>query len=179
MQHKTLQKFSHSSDSAKEEFHLVFQIDQQMLGSHTLLHKSHHTQDSSTLNSCMNLCAGLAEAVLHVHSLSLVHKNVRPENILLVPDDQESAAKLFLLGWPFARETQDFRSRRIGSPPRTAYLPTPPRHREVAEQDYCMGHDIHSLGVCLLEILTWKPLLNPNEKRELIVSQEFGKLSST
>src|SRR5271170_64900 len=48
MQHKTLQEFSHSSDSAKEEFHLVFQIDQQMLGSHTLLHKSRHTQDSST-----------------------------------------------------------------------------------------------------------------------------------
>lgn len=62
----------------------------------------------------MNLCAGLAEAILHVHSLSLVHKNVRPENILLVPGDQESAAKLFLSGWPFARETQDSRCRQIG-----------------------------------------------------------------
>ena len=36
-----------------------------------------------------------------------------------------------------------------------------------------MGHDIYSLGVCLLEILTWKPLLNPNEKGELVVSPEF------
>jgi serine/threonine protein kinase len=122
----------------------------------------------------MNLCAGLAEAILHVHSLSLVHKNVRPENILLVPDDQESAAKLFLSGWPFARETQDFRCRRIGEVLlERRFTNTPPRHREVAEQDYCMGHDIYSLGVCLLEILTWKPLLNPNEKRELVVSQEF------
>jgi serine/threonine protein kinase len=161
-------------EPSKEEFHLVFQIDQQMLGSHTLLHKFRHTQEPPSLNFRMNLCAGLAEAILHVHSLNLVHKNVRPENILLVPDDQESAAKLFLLGWQFARETQDFRSRRIGEVllERRIYQ-HPHRHREVAEQDYCMGHDIYSLGVCLLEILTWKPLLHLNEKGELVVSPEF------
>jgi len=113
-------------EPSKGEFHLVFQIDQQMSGSNTLLRKFRHTQVPFTLNFRMNLCACLAEAILYVHCLSLVSKNVRPENILLVLDDQESTAKLFLLG-------------------------------------------------CLLEILTWKPLLNPNEKRGLVVSPEFGE----
>jgi hypothetical protein len=35
------------------------------------------------------------------------------------------------------------------------------------------GHDIYGLGVCLLEILTWKPLLNVNEKEEQVIGPEF------
>ena len=75
--------------------------------------------------------------------------------MLLVPDEQESATKLFLLGWQFARETQDFCSRQIGEVLLERRIDQQPhRHREVAEQDYCMGHDIYSLGVCLIELLT-------------------------
>jgi hypothetical protein len=44
------------------------QTDQQMLGSHTLLHTFR-----------VNLCAGLAEAVPHVHTLNLVHKMIDPK----------------------------------------------------------------------------------------------------
>ena len=30
---------------------------------------------------------------------------------------------------------------------------------EVAQEEYNMGHDIYSLGVCMLEVLNWKPLV--------------------
>ena len=38
------------------------------------------------------------------------------------------------------------------------------------------GHDVYSVGVCLLEILTWKSLLSVNEKVEQVISPEFKEI---
>jgi hypothetical protein len=66
--------------------------------SHTTLYELRHAYDPPPNNSRMNLCASLAEAILRVHSLSLVPKNVRPGNLLLVPNEQERAPEAVLIG---------------------------------------------------------------------------------
>ncbi|KAI9647720.1 hypothetical protein NHQ30_004106 [Ciborinia camelliae] len=50
-----------------------------------------------------------------------------------------------------------------------------------AEEEYTMGHDIYSMGVCMLEILLWKPLLAKSNGKTLLPSlliQRMVKLSN-
>jgi hypothetical protein len=48
----------------------------------------------------------------------------------------------------------------------------------VAEEEYCIGHDIYSLGVCMLEILMWEPLV-VNSDEGPTISQSYQKTYHT
>ncbi|KAL1874445.1 hypothetical protein Daus18300_003463 [Diaporthe australafricana] len=73
-----------------------------------------------SLNDRINLCVQLAEAVFQVHKMSIVHKNIRPENILVIPPKRDTVptgqniasppqetsgirGELYLVGWQSAR----------------------------------------------------------------------------
>ena len=125
-----------------------------------------------SLNVKLSICCQLAEAVLHVHTLGLVHKNIRPDNVLVVfPGDDQvfhggTNPQVFLLGWERARKVDDNHTNLEGEKLWERSLYQHPerwsdeRGREV--QEFCMGHDIYSLAVCILEILTWSPLILPS-----------------
>lgn len=116
------------------------------------------------INARIQLAKRLARTVFYVHSADFVHKNFRPETIILFDhcdrqDDQSLAREI---GFPFLVGYQKIR---LATGP-TVYLGDeaweqniyrhPSRQGEFPEQAYMMQHDIYSLGVCLLEIALWK-----------------------
>ncbi|KIL92272.1 het-s domain protein [Fusarium avenaceum] len=123
-----------------------------------------------SLNFRINLCSQLATAVLQTQTLGLVHKNVRPENVLLLPSTPtmgavgESTLGVFLTGWQYARHVERGVTILKGETvlQRKIYQ-HPERQLLRAEREYSMAHDAYSLGVCMIEILTWKSLLIATE----------------
>jgi hypothetical protein len=109
----------------------------------------------------------LAEAVYHVHQRNLVHKCIRPESVLLfepIPGDfpeikyPKVIGAPFLVDWEHVRKTVEASKRQAYDDWAMAMYQHPERQARpgsVAESSYNIGHDIYSLGVCLLEIGLW------------------------
>ncbi|KAF2245897.1 HET-s/LopB domain protein [Trematosphaeria pertusa] len=161
-------------DSVRQEFQLAFCANSYAASAQTLQLLYCEKKTLPTLNFRLGLCANLAEAILHVHTLGLVHKNIRPENVLIASNDNCESNKVFLLGWKYARKAFDAPTVREGEPSteRKIYQ-HPHRQVEIADEDYCMGHDIYSLGVCMLEILAWAPLISSTEAGETSFNEDF------
>jgi hypothetical protein len=109
----------------------------------------------------------LAESIYHVHEQQLVHKCLRPESILLFEPSPGDSPELkypktlgspILADWQYARTTAQVSKREAYDDWTLAMYQHPERQAlpgEVAESKYNIGHDIYSLGVCLLEIGLW------------------------
>ncbi|RSL85259.1 hypothetical protein CDV31_016593 [Fusarium ambrosium] len=125
-----------------------------------------------SLNFRVDLCYQLAAAVLQTQLLGLVHKNIRPENILIHPVEvfQSPTARpgdnipaLSLCGWQYAREVEQYVTRLTGDATLQRKIHQhPERQLPTAEREYSMAHDVYSLGVCMLEILCWESILRPS-----------------
>jgi hypothetical protein len=111
------------------------------------------------------LARRLSEAVLRVHAANLVHKNIRTETVLVLqpsspPLDEESRISIgfgdvYLTNWRLLRDAAG-PTVRSGSNGWTEDLYRHPKRQGLHVQErYNMGHDIYSLGVCLLEIGLW------------------------
>jgi hypothetical protein len=158
-------------DTDEEEFQMLFIIPNIEQNAQTLMSAIQALKVMPSLNVRIDICFQLAEAILHVHSAHLVHKCIRPDNIVMLGSldggesmttdiDEKLKLKVFLLGWQFARSATDVVTDRKGEElwQRRVYQ-HPQRQQEEAEADYNMGHDIYSFGACMLEILRWKALV--------------------
>lgn len=111
-----------------------------------------------SIDARINLAKHLARIILYVHSADFVHKNFRPETIILLSSRNQQNE----IGFPFL---VGFQNVRLVSGD-TVYMGNtaweqniyrhPERQGQYPEQSYKMQHDIYSLGVCLLEIALWK-----------------------
>jgi serine/threonine protein kinase len=130
-----------------------------------LLSSSDNDQGARHSLTCrVELAIRLATAVLYVHTAKLVHKNIRPENIILFePQDADPKSKFphslgtsFLMGFDFVRK-EDEVSGRIGDNDWEKNIYRHPERQGIhPEADFNMLHDIYSLGVVLLEIALWR-----------------------
>ncbi|KAG6357370.1 hypothetical protein INS49_013247 [Diaporthe citri] len=125
---------------------------------------SHHPLDFR-----FRLCRQLAEAVLGVCSVGLVHKNIRTDTILIVQRQAQSNAShildkigfgdMFLTDWHLLRShdglTTGASSRDQEDWTKDMYRHPGRQGLQKLEERYNIGHDIYSLGVCLLEIGLW------------------------
>ncbi|KAG9196798.1 hypothetical protein G6514_004204 [Epicoccum nigrum] len=123
-----------------------------------------------TLNIRVRLCSQLAIAVLQTHKLGLVHKHIRPGNLLVkferASNGDIQEASLFLAGWQNARLTEGVATTLIGETMASKIIYQHPKRRvedNRAKESYDIGHDIYSLGVCMLELLTWDTLIRQSE----------------
>ncbi|ATY65987.1 HET-s domain [Cordyceps militaris] len=91
----------------------------------------------------------IAAAVGMVHNYGLVHKNIKPETIVLRKDQKTGKVSAFLAG--FGKLRLDLRENR-----KPDFYCHPDTHGNTAEALYVMQNDIYSLGVLLLEIGLWK-----------------------
>jgi hypothetical protein len=117
-----------------------------------------------SLNSRIRLAQRLATAVLFTHTAKVVHKNIRPENIITLssatldadPRQDRELGDSFLMGFDFARKETES-SERVGDDcwHRNIYR-HPQRQGVHLEVDFTFLHDIYSLGVVLLEIALWR-----------------------
>ncbi|KAI9770786.1 MAG: hypothetical protein M1840_003036 [Geoglossum simile] len=134
-----------------------------------------------SLNSRIKLARRLATAVLFTHTAKLVHKNIRPENIIILETDSTSApdrsdgeraleiGDSFLMGFDFARK-EDEASARVGDNEWYRNIYRHPQRQGVhPEVDFNMLHDIYSLGVVLLEIALWRSFI-------LVEKDTYGSL---
>jgi len=114
-------------------------------------------QDLVSLSSIMQMAKQLVRSVHYVHTCGFVHKNIRPENILIFPGSSDSSLGLsFLVGFTQFRNA-NFQTNLYGDVAwyRNLYR-HPQRQGALVLERYVMQHDIYSLGVCLLEMGLWR-----------------------
>src|SRR3569833_2976499 len=136
---------------------------------HRLLSGPDGMHDS--LSARFDLARQLVKAVSYVHLFEFVHKNIRPETILILSKgirehadagggeagaDAETAV---LVGFDVLRDAEG-KTQRLGDDDWEKNLYRhPQRQGRTPETDHNMRHDIYSLGVCLLEIGLWESLI--------------------
>lgn len=125
------------------------------------------------INHRFRLASQLAQAVLYVHSAKLVHKNIRPETILITePENTDKTHRYpraigtpFLVGFSKVREIQ-VASERVGDQDWEKNIYRHPERQGLhPEQKYTILHDVYSLGVCLLEICLWQSYITWNPSK--------------
>ena len=108
-----------------------------------------------SLSEIVKMAKQLSRSVGYVHACDFVHKNIRPENIVVFPNDKTVLGSSFLVGFQQFRNTHS-QTNLVGDPVwyRDLYR-HPQRQGPFINERYVMQHDIYSLGMCLLEIGLW------------------------
>jgi hypothetical protein len=142
-------------DAKKNEFNLVFRAPEGMSDPETLRARIMSKESSHSLTERVRLATQLAQAICSIHTFGLVHKSIRPENIVVFRDQDSALGSAFLLGFEKVR-TEEGPTRLTGDTDWEKNLYRHPQRQGFRLQDpYIMQHDIYSLGVCLLEIGLW------------------------
>ncbi|HVS54166.1 MAG TPA: tetratricopeptide repeat protein [Opitutaceae bacterium] len=111
----------------------------------------------------LELFTSVCHAIQHAHQKGIVHRDVKPSNILVTLHDGEPVAKVIDFG--IAKATQGRLTDQtlftafeqfIGTP---AYMS--PEQAEMSGLDIDTRSDIYSLGVLLYELLTGRPPFDP------------------
>ena len=110
---------------------------------------------TDSLSDRFKLANELARSVSYVHTFGFVHKNIRPETILLLSGKESSISSAFLIGFDSFRTAEGRTLRKGDSAWERCLYQHPSRMGSMAAADYIMQHDIYSLGVCLLELGLW------------------------
>ncbi|KAH7313555.1 hypothetical protein B0I35DRAFT_275439 [Stachybotrys elegans] len=144
----------------------VFRLPSEVAPLQSLRHRlvGGHESRHDSLSERFALARQLVAAVSYVHIFGFVHKNIRPETVLLLRrmhgENREGRSELVenavLVGFDVLRGA-DERTRRVSDEDWEKNLYRhPTRQGRMPEVDYEMRHDIYSVGVCLLEIGLWE-----------------------
>ncbi|PLB49670.1 hypothetical protein P170DRAFT_437233 [Aspergillus steynii IBT 23096] len=120
-------------------------------------------QGTDSLSDRFSLANELARSVSYVHTFGFVHKNIRPETILLLTNDS-SVGSAFLIGFDSFRMAEGKTLRKGDAAWERSLYQHPSRMGLVPTEDYIMQHDIYSLGVCLLELGLWESFVQYQDK---------------
>ncbi|KAM0720836.1 hypothetical protein Q7P37_003121 [Cladosporium fusiforme] len=141
---KTLHGFDLVLDTPKQTSHLPRSLRTHLMSQHP-----------HSLSDRFNLARQIAKATNYVHTLGFVHKAIRPENVINFDEYVAPNGQFFLIGFEEIRSV-DGRTQRHGDPDRFRDIYRHPARQGLQpHEDFCMQHDIYSLGVCLLEIGLW------------------------
>jgi hypothetical protein len=175
-----LRTVGYFDDIDRQQLLLVFEVPSALSSMGTLQLLLQTAQQTPALNIRVALCTKLAHTIFEVHNLRLVHKNVNSASVLImtpnaanVADISDRDAHTFLLNWHLVRKID---AASMPMPERKWWkgiYQHPGRQLTLTEDEYTMGHDIYSLGVCMLEILLWKPLVGFTEVAEPTVHPIF------
>lgn len=148
-----------------EEFSLIFRMPDSSSEPETLRAKIITQDTAHSLSDRFRLATQLARAVSSIHTFHMVHKNIRPENIILFRDSDSTLGSAFLLGFETVRREQDDTRLKGDTDLVKNLYRHPQRQGSRIRERYIMQHDIYSLGVCLLEVGLWSSFVeysNPN-----------------
>jgi hypothetical protein len=115
----------------------------------------------------IRLARQLCDTVLAVFTSGLVHKSIRTDTILLLrersdnsrgfsSDNSSGVGNPYLTSWSLLRKATGLTSGAGSGGYTDEFYRHPKRQGIQPEQRYNIGHDIYSLGVCLLEISLWE-----------------------
>lgn len=119
-----------------------------------------------SISSRLNFAKQLAKSVSYVHAFNFVHKNIRPESILVFDEapSEVQSSNLFLVGFENFRRDRSQTLRLADDLVEKNIYRHPSRQGINPVENYSMHHDIYSLGVCLLEIGLWESFVNYDEQ---------------
>jgi serine/threonine protein kinase len=142
----------------------VFRMPPTLSHAQSLRHRllSGPSGEHDSLSARFDLARQLVNAVSYVHLYEFVHKNIRPETILILSggnygstDSRGSDEAAVLVGFDVLRGAEG-QTNRLGDDDWEKNLYRHPRRQgKTLNTDYNMRHDIYSVGVCLLEIGLW------------------------
>ncbi|MBA4032954.1 MAG: serine/threonine protein kinase [Planctomyces sp.] len=111
-----------------------------------------------------------AEALQHAHAMNMVHRDIKPDNIMLTSRGQVKVADF---GLAKALDDEDNSLTQSGTGLGTPYYMAPEQARNAKHVDgRC---DIYAMGVTLYHFLTGKLPFSGNTTIELIMNKEQGK----
>ena len=110
----------------------------------------------------------VADALQHAHSLKLIHRDIKPDNILVT---KTGMVKLSDMGLAKATD-EDMSMTQSGTGMGTPYYMPPEQARNAKHVDH--RSDIYALGCTLYHFLTGKLPFAGNSTSELILSKEKG-----
>lgn len=109
-----------------------------------------------SLSHRLQLARQLARSVMFVHTSGFVHKNIRPETILVFADGSNRLGPSFLSGFERIRPSGAATEKSGDLVWQKNLYRHPTRQGLWPEDFYNMQHDIYSLGLCLLELALWR-----------------------
>lgn len=140
------------SEKRLAHFEIVFDVPQHLIKPRSLRDILLSPNPQAPLNELLAQAKSLARSVFFIHTARFVHKNIRPENILVFEDATHESGKLYLVGFEKFRADREH-SMKFGDGLWECDLYRhPERQGSQPEKFYVMQHDIYSLGVVLLEI---------------------------
>jgi serine/threonine-protein kinase len=122
-----------------------------------------------SIGDALHIILMAATGLQHAHEKSLIHRDVKPDNLLLTKEGLVKVADLGL-----AKDTaEDTSLTKTGSGAGTPIYMAPEQARDVKHVDCKV--DIYALGVMLYVFLTGQPPFQGNTLVELISAKEKGK----
>ncbi|RXI09042.1 hypothetical protein DVH24_023186 [Malus domestica] len=112
----------------------------------TLVEHFHRNRSKLSLESRMKIAAETAGALAHVHSRSVIHRDVKTRNILV---DRTTHTV----------QVTGFGASRLLDEDEVSTLPGTSRH---LDPEYLKSHDVYSFGVVLVELLTHQEAVSSN-----------------
>src|SRR4051794_11262757 len=100
----------------------------------------------------LDIMSQMADALAHAHVRGLIHRDVKPKNIILTP---EGVAKLTDLGLARASDDKDAAESEAGKAYGTPYYISPEQIRGDVDIDF--RADIYSLGATMYHLVTGRP----------------------
>ncbi|HEB54657.1 MAG TPA: serine/threonine protein kinase, partial [bacterium] len=135
---------------------------------------SHGIEDENWPDTCVSIAGQVASALHHAHERGVLHRDVKPSNILLTTAGRAMLVDFGLAWSDEADQRLTMSNSQLGSLP---YLP--PEHIDGKAPDPSRATDVYSLGVTLYEMLTLRnPFLGRNgeETRRNILAAQPGRL---
>ncbi|KAH8693007.1 hypothetical protein BGW36DRAFT_410172, partial [Talaromyces proteolyticus] len=145
-------------------FTFVFRMPPRLSQPRSLRSLLQNTKPPDSLSDRFRLANELARAISYVHTFGFVHKNIRPETVLLLRSEDASIGSMFLIGFDSFRSAEGKTLRKGDLAWERCLYQHPGRIGPTAREDYIMQHDIYSLGVCLLELGLWESFVLYSEK---------------
>ena len=150
-----------SSSGSSMSFEFVFAVPDD-LHSPKLLRDVLLSKASHPLEERFHLAKSLARSVMFVHTAGFVHKNLRPDTVIVFESKTSNLRRPYLVGFERFRPAASGTTREGDSFWEKNIYRHPRRQGLCPEDYYKMQHDIYSLGICLLEIGLWTSFVIPD-----------------
>ncbi|RWA09192.1 hypothetical protein EKO27_g5901 [Xylaria grammica] len=138
---------------ARVTFTVVFRTPADLLDPRSLRDHLISGIEGMALSDKFDIARQMATSVSYVHTFGFVHKDVRPETVIVFTDPRAtSPPAAFLVGFGSSRKDEG-KTYRVGDDNWEKNLYRHPSRQGVRpDEEYTMQHDIYSLGVGLLEV---------------------------